>query len=268
VVGRAEISGQSNTCRAEALSRREQRNRWFLLFSASQRLSAIAFFLNRIQVGPLLRAAGPEELIAATSSDSSNGLERYASAPAAAQSCFNSDNSSGGNCWLPENTNNGARFAFAATMAWADSWVTTWDGLQSMPNMDGLEAVKTICKRRPVPVIIGSGTPWSDFLDRAQEVHAYGYLAKPINEADIIPAIELAMGRFEESQALLQERETLRQTLIDRKVVERAKGILMRQTGLDEVTAFRRLQAIARNKRKKLVEIAEMILTAQEAVAS
>jgi len=137
-----------------------------------------------------------------------------------------------------------------------------------MPKMDGLEAVETIYKHRPVPVVIVSGTPASDFLDRAQGIHAYGCLVKPINEADIIPAIELAMGRFEENQVLLHERETLRQSLADRKLVERAKGVLMRQTGLDEAAAFQRLQIIARNKRRKLVEIAEMILTAQEAVSS
>ncbi len=105
-----------------------------------------------------------------------------------------------------------------------------------------------------------------DYIDRAQSMHVFSYLVKPINEADIIPAIEMAMGRFEEIQVLLQERESLRQAFNDRKMVERAKGILMRQTGLDEAAAFQRLQNIARSKRKKLVDIAEMLITAQEAV--
>ncbi len=138
----------------------------------------------------------------------------------------------------------------------------------SMPRMDGLEAAETICERRPLPVILMSGSPMPDVLDRAQSIHAFGYLVKPIEEADIIPAIEMAMGRFEEIQELLQKTETLRQELSDRKLIERAKGILMRQAGLDEAAAFQRLQNIARNKRKKLVEIAEMIVTAREAAKS
>ena len=81
------------------------------------------------------------------------------------------------------------------------------------------------------------------------------------------PAIALAMRRFEQFQALRKEAADLRQALEDRKVIERAKGILMKQAGLDEQDAFRRLQKLASDKNRKLVEIAQMILIAEEAAA-
>lgn len=83
--------------------------------------------------------------------------------------------------------------------------------------------------------------------------------------SDLAPTIAIAMHRFEQFQALRQEAVDLRQALTDRKSIERAKGILMKKTGLDEPGAFRRLQKLASEKNRKLVEIASMILTADEA---
>jgi response regulator NasT len=92
-----------------------------------------------------------------------------------------------------------------------------------------------------------------------------GYLVKPIKQADLQPVIGLAMRRFEQFQALRQEAADLRQALEDRKVIERAKGLLMKKAGLDEQDAFRRLQKRASEKNLKLVELARMIVTADEA---
>ena len=91
------------------------------------------------------------------------------------------------------------------------------------------------------------------------------YLVKPIKQADLEPAIGIAMRRFEQFQALHKETSDLKQALKDRKVIERAKGILMKKTGLDENDAFRRLQKLASDKNRKLVDIAQTILTAEEA---
>ena len=92
-----------------------------------------------------------------------------------------------------------------------------------------------------------------------------GYLVKPIKQTDLDPAIALAMRRFEQFQALRREAADLRQALEDRKVIERAKGILMRRSHLDEQESFRRMQKLASEKSRKLVDIAQMILIAEEA---
>ena len=102
-------------------------------------------------------------------------------------------------------------------------------------------------------------------IERAEADHILGYLVKPIKQADLEPVIALAMRRFEQFQALRQEAADLRQALEDRKIIERAKGILMKKASLDEQEAFRRLQKLASDKNRKLVEIARMILTAEEA---
>src|SRR5262249_21206580 len=93
------------------------------------------------------------------------------------------------------------------------------------------------------------------------------YLLKPIREADLSTAIYLAVLRFENFQKLAKEAASLRQALEDRKLIERAKGVLMKRARIDEPEAFRRLQRLARDKNKKLVEIAQIILLAEEAFA-
>jgi response regulator NasT len=92
------------------------------------------------------------------------------------------------------------------------------------------------------------------------------YLVKPIKQSDLGPAIAIAMRRFAQFEALRQEAADLRQALEDRKIVERAKGVLMRRAGLDEATAFRRLQKLASDRNRKLVEAAQIILMAEEAM--
>ena len=88
---------------------------------------------------------------------------------------------------------------------------------------------------------------------------------KPIKQADLEPAISIAVRRFRQFQAVHEEAASLRQALEDRKVIERAKGILMKHAGLDESEAFRRLQKLASEKNLKLIEIATSIVTAAEA---
>jgi response regulator NasT len=134
-----------------------------------------------------------------------------------------------------------------------------------MPDMDGIEAAGRIYRDGPVPVILVSAYHDPDFIRRAEADHVLAYLVKPIKRADLEPAIAIAMRRFEQFQALRKESADLRQALEDRKVIERAKGILMKKTGLDEADAFRRLQRLASDKNKKLIEIAQTILTAEEA---
>ena len=134
-----------------------------------------------------------------------------------------------------------------------------------MPEMDGIEAAVALYKDTPLPVILVSAYHDAELIERAEADHIMGYLVKPIKQADLQPVIGLAMRRFEQFQALRQEAADLRQALEDRKVIERAKGLLMKKAGLDEASAFRRLQKLASDKNLKLVEVARILLTAEEA---
>ena len=134
-----------------------------------------------------------------------------------------------------------------------------------MPDMDGIDAVREICGVEPIPIILVSAYHDVDLLDRARREHILAYLVKPIKQADLEAAISVAMQRFEEFRALRKEAGELRGALEDRKVIERAKGILMKKAGLDEPEAFLRLQKLARDQNQKMVEVARMILRADKA---
>lgn len=137
-----------------------------------------------------------------------------------------------------------------------------------MPDMDGIDAAAQIYRQAPIPVILVSAYHDPEFIRRAEADHIMAYLVKPIKQADLVPAIGLATHRFEQFQALRKETTDLKQALEDRKVIEKAKGVLMKKAGLDEPSAFRRLQKLASDKNRKLIEIAQMILTAEEALES
>ena len=135
-----------------------------------------------------------------------------------------------------------------------------------MPDMDGLDAAGIIYQQCPMPIILLSGHCDRELIERAEENHVFGYLIKPITQAQLEPAIALAIRRYEEFQTLKHEADDLRQALADRKLIERAKGLLMKHLNLDEQEAFRKLQKLASSKNKKLIEIAEMVLTMAEAL--
>ncbi len=134
-----------------------------------------------------------------------------------------------------------------------------------MPDMDGIEAAALVNRERQVPVILISGHDDPELVVRAGQGHIMAYLLKPVREADLRNAIYLAMLRFEQFQKLIKEAANLRQAMEDRKLIERAKGILMKRARIDEPEAFRRLQRMASDKNKKLVEVAHIILLAEEA---
>jgi response regulator NasT len=134
-----------------------------------------------------------------------------------------------------------------------------------MPDMDGIDAADQIYRQRALPIILVSAYHDADLIARAEADHVLGYLVKPIKPADLEPTIALAMRRFEQFQTLQKEAADLRQALEDRKLIERAKGVIMRRARLDEQDAFRRLQKLASEKSRKLVDIANMILVAEEA---
>jgi two-component system, response regulator PdtaR len=136
----------------------------------------------------------------------------------------------------------------------------------NMPELDGIDAANRICEQFPLPVILVSAHSEDALIRRAEADHILAYLVKPIKQADLEPAIAIAMRRFEQFQATRQEASDLRQALEDRKIIERAKGVLMKQTGVSEPDAFRRLQKMAMDRRCKLVQAADMILAAKDAL--
>ena len=135
-----------------------------------------------------------------------------------------------------------------------------------MPDLDGIDAAAEIYRDCPVPVILVSAYHDPELIERAEQDHILAYLVKPIKRADLEPAIAIATQRFAQFKALHTEANSLRQALEDRKVIERAKGILMLRAGLNEPDAFRRLQKLARDQNRKMVDIATMIVTAEKAL--
>ncbi|HEX4144470.1 MAG TPA: ANTAR domain-containing protein [Pirellulales bacterium] len=136
-----------------------------------------------------------------------------------------------------------------------------------MEDMDGINAAREICNTRPVPFILVSGYYDPELIERAQADYVLGYLIKPIRKADLETAIAIAMRRFEEFAILRMEADHYRQTLTNRKIIERAKGILMKRAGISETDAFGRLQTLAHEKNQKLVDIAQMILTTEQVMS-
>jgi len=136
-----------------------------------------------------------------------------------------------------------------------------------MPELDGIEASALIFRERSVPVILVSAYHDPALIERSEAHHVLAYLVKPIGLADLQPAIAIAMRRFSELQALLRECTDLRQALANRKVIEQAKGQLMKLTGIDETESFQRLQELASNKKQKLIDAATGILSTETAVA-
>lgn len=134
-----------------------------------------------------------------------------------------------------------------------------------MPDMDGIDAVVELGEPEPIPAILVSAYHDPELFERTKGGHVLAYLVKPIKQADLEAAIAIAMQRFEQFRALRREAGALRQALEDRKLIERAKGVLMKRGGLDEEGAFLRLQRVARESSQKMVEVARMILGAEAA---
>ena len=133
-----------------------------------------------------------------------------------------------------------------------------------MPEVDGLDAAKTIAEEKICPVLLLTAYSQQDFIDRAKEASVFGYLVKPFKEADLLPAMEIAISRYRETEALEQEIGTLQDKFETRKLLDRAKGLLMEKRGMKEQEAFRWIQTQSMNTRKSMREIAEAIILTQD----
>jgi two-component system, response regulator PdtaR len=131
-----------------------------------------------------------------------------------------------------------------------------------MPEMDGIEAARAITAVRPIPIIVLTAYTDPTLVERAAAAGVFAYLVKPVAEEDLLPAVLTARARFGEFQELRKELATLADALEARKVIERAKGILMDRLRVSEAEAFRRMQVQSQRENKRLVEIARAIVTA------
>ncbi len=132
-----------------------------------------------------------------------------------------------------------------------------------MPGMDGLEAARLINEDRLAAVLILTAFSQRELIVQARDAGALAYLVKPFQRSDLVPAIEVALGRFAEMRALQEQSADLEERLATRKLLDRAKGILMDACGLGEQAAFRFIQTTAMTERSSMKVVAERIIAGE-----
>lgn len=135
-----------------------------------------------------------------------------------------------------------------------------------MPVMDGIEAARTIMNEQPCAILFLSSFNEQEVIEQAGETGALAYLMKPFRKEDLGPALEVAVRRFRQMQNQSKEIDDLKEQLETRKLIERAKGILMDRHHMSEEEAFKRIHFQARNQNKKMREIAQSIITAADLI--
>ncbi len=131
-------------------------------------------------------------------------------------------------------------------------------------DVDGIEAARILTREKIAPVLLLTAFNQKELVEGAKDAGVVGYLVKPFRERDLAPAIEVALARYREFLELDRQVGDLKEALETRKLVDRAKGILMDTQGLKEAEAFRRIQKLSMNSRKSMREVAEAILLAHE----
>ncbi len=129
-----------------------------------------------------------------------------------------------------------------------------------MPVLDGISAAERIVADRVAPCLILTAFSQRDLVERARDAGAMAYLVKPFTKADLVPAIEMAVSRHEEMVALAEEVSSLSERLETRKLVERAKGLLMAAHGWSEPQAFRWIQKASMDRRLSMREVAQIVV--------
>jgi len=133
-----------------------------------------------------------------------------------------------------------------------------------MPILDGISAAEKIASARISPVVILTAFSQKDLVEKARDAGAMAYLTKPFSIEDLIPTIELAVSRFQEIKQLDAEIVNLKEQLLVRKVVEKAKGLLMTKLNLTEPEAFKWMQKPAMDKRRSMLEVGSLVIDQYE----
>ena len=129
-----------------------------------------------------------------------------------------------------------------------------------MPGLDGLSAAREITSERRAAVLILTAFSQRDLIEQARDAGALAYLVKPFQRSELVPAVEVALGRFKELRALHDEKSNLEDQLETRKVVERAKGKLMDEHSMAEGDAFSFIQRTAMRERRTMKDIAQQVI--------
>jgi response regulator NasT len=129
-----------------------------------------------------------------------------------------------------------------------------------MPGFDGLEVARRIVAEHPIPVVLLTAYGQRDLVEEATRAPVMAYLVKPVKEPELLATIEVAATRFAERLKMAQHTADLQETLVDRKSIERAKGLLMARNGMSEAEAHRHIQTEARRQRRPMRDVAEEIL--------
>lgn len=129
-----------------------------------------------------------------------------------------------------------------------------------MPKMDGITAAEIIAEERIAPIVMLTAFSQRDLVERARDAGAMAYVVKPFGASDVVPAIEIAMGRFQEIAAIEDELASLEDRLESRKVIDHAKGILQQDLGLTEPEAFRWIQKTAMDLRLSMRQVADGVV--------
>lgn len=133
-----------------------------------------------------------------------------------------------------------------------------------LPDMDGPSALIEISQTLTIPAIVVTWQRSLELVQRSLEDHVMAYLLEPVKPEEIVPTIFLVTRRFEQLKELEAENQSLKQALADRKVIERAKGFLMKQHGLDEEAAYKQLRRQATDNRIRMVEAAQQVLSDEQ----
>ena len=131
-----------------------------------------------------------------------------------------------------------------------------------MPDMDGVEAARLIAADHLAPVLLLTAFDDEELIERAKDAGVLAYLVKPVEEKNLFPAIEIALSRWQEMQSLEEELSAMRESLETRKLLDRAKGILMQAHNISENEAYRRLQRYSMEKRLSLKNVAAAVVKA------
>jgi response regulator NasT len=132
-----------------------------------------------------------------------------------------------------------------------------------MPGLDGLDAARVVSAEKICPVVMLTAFSQREVIEQARDAGALAYLVKPFQKTDLVPAIELAIGRFREMMTLSGERDALGEQLELRKLLDRAKGLLIDKYSMTEQSAFDFIQKNAMSTRAKMVDVANQILNGQ-----
>jgi two-component system, response regulator PdtaR len=133
-----------------------------------------------------------------------------------------------------------------------------------MPRLDGIEAARRILDERPIPIVMLTAYGQDELVSRAVEAGVFGYLVKPFREQDLVPAIRAARARHEELAAVREEADSLSEALAARKLIERAKGLLMEREKLTEGEAFARLRKASQASGRPMKVVAEALIATFE----